>query len=124
MPKPVAVDGDTQVKTSSKTHDTDTNKSGQWTLVTSSVTRGNKVSVNAKLVEIGATASWSYIGGSTGSPSVTVPPISDSATLKANPTLLKDQGRDILVNGDQASGSVDSDNKIVVTTSQNKLRTD
>lgn len=127
MSKPVAVDGDTQAKTSQKKHPADTNSTGQWSLIQSSVTvtKGSKVSVNAKLVELGATASWTYAGGTTGnSPPAPVGPFSDSATLNANPTDLKDEGRSILVDGDQATGSVDSDNKIVVTASQSKLRTD
>ncbi|TMQ07441.1 MAG: hypothetical protein E6J90_05275 [Deltaproteobacteria bacterium] len=123
MPKPVAVDGDTQVKTSSKKHSSDTNSAGKWQLVSSSVTQGSKLSVAAKLVEIGATASWSYVGGTAGSPPVAVGPFSDSATLTASTTRLKDKGKDLLVDGDQASGSVDADNKIVVTASQSKLRT-
>lgn len=126
MSKPVAVDGDTQAKTSQKKHPADTNSTGQWSLTQSSVTKGSKVSVNAKLVELGATASWTYAGGTVPGPSgsVAVGPFSDSATLNASPTDLKDEGRSILVDGDQATGSVDSDNKIVATASQSKLRTD
>jgi hypothetical protein len=122
MPKPVAVDGDTQVETSTKKQDADANKTGRWTLVSSSVTRGSKVSVGGKLVELGATASWSYVDGSSGNSPI--PPISDSATLRANPTRLKDSGSDLLVDGDEAHGTVDGDNKIVVAVSQTKLRTD
>jgi hypothetical protein len=123
MSKPVAVDGDTQVQTSGVQHSTDGNKTGKWQLVTSQVTKGSKCSVGGKLVEIAATAAWSYVGGTTGSPPVAVPPIPDSATLSAGNTLLKDNHRGILVDGDRAAGSVESGNEIVATASQQKLKT-
>ena len=47
-----------------------------------------------------------------------------SPTLTASTTKLKDNGRDLLVDGDQASGSADGDNKLVATASQSELRTD
>jgi len=122
MTKPIAVDGDTQIETSSSKHPLDANHSGQWKKVTFTVTKGDKVSVNGKLVELGATASWTYVGGANGN--TQVGPFSDSATLTASTTKLKDKSRDVLVDGDQATGSVDSNNKIVVSASQQKLTTD
>jgi hypothetical protein len=125
MTKAVAVDGDTQVKTSTKKLSADTNNTGSWALVTSSVTKGQKCSVSGKFVELGATAAWSYSGGSVtaGAVTTTLPPVPDSATLVAGTTLLKDNGSNILVDGDEQDGSADADNKIVVTASQQKLLT-
>jgi hypothetical protein len=121
MAKPVAVDGDTQFKTSSKHISADTDNAGSWSLVNSNVTKGTKVSVGGKFVEIMATATWSYTGGTaSGNP---VPPVPDSATLSPGPTILEDSGSHILVDGDKATGTADSDNQIVVSASQQKLET-
>jgi hypothetical protein len=122
MPKPVAVDGDTQVKTSTKKLSADVNQTGAWTLVSKNVTKGQMCSAGGKLVELGATAVWSYTGGST--PSASLPPVPDSATLTAGTTMLKDNGSNILVDGDQQAGTADPDNKIVVSASQQVLQTD
>ena len=124
MPKPVAVDGDTQVETSTAKVQADSNQTGSWQLVTSSVVQGKKLSVEGKLVELSATAAWQYVGGTTGSPPVPVPPMPDSATLMAGSTKLTDGGQGILVDGDEATGSLDSGNKITVSASQNMLSTD
>ena len=48
MSKPVAVDGDTQVKTSTKHIDADKDNAGSWSLVSHNITKGTKVSVNGK----------------------------------------------------------------------------
>lgn len=126
MPKPVAVEGDTQFETSSAKHGADTNQSGQWGLVSSSVTAGTKIKVDGKLVELGASASWSYAGGTAtaGTSAVPVGPFPDQATLTAVATKLKDNGKDILLDGDEATGALDSGNKILVSASQSKLKTD
>jgi hypothetical protein len=123
MSKPVAVDGDTQVQTSSKKLSADSNQTGQWTLLVSQIMKGSKCKGGGKLVEIGATASWMYVGGTSGTPPVPVPPVPDSATLVAGNTLLKDNSQGILVDGDKATGSVDSDNQISVSASQQQLKT-
>lgn len=88
---------------------------------------GQKLSVDGKRVELSATAAWQYVGGTTGSPPigpVPIPPIPDSAILKAGSTKLTDGGRGILVDGDKATGSVDSGNKITVSASQQMLTKD
>ena len=119
--KPVAVDGDTKPVTSTLHVAADTDMTGSWTLKDHSVTKGTKVSAKGKFVELMATASWTYEGGSaSGNP---IPPVSDSATLSAGPTILEDNGSHILVDGDQASGSTDVKNRIVVSASQQKLQT-
>ena len=115
MPKPVAVDGDTQVETSTSKFQADSNQTGSWQLVTSSVMKGQKLSVDGKLVELSATAAWQYVGGTTGSPPsgpIPIPPIPDSATLMAGSSKLTDGGQGLLVDGDEATGSVDGGNKI------------
>jgi hypothetical protein len=124
MPKPVAVDGDAQVETSTAKVQADSNQTGSWQLVTSSVVQGQKLSVSGKRVELSASAAWQYIGGTTGSPAVPLPPIPDSATLMAGSTKLTDGGQGILVDGDEATGAVDSGNKITVSASQSILSTD
>lgn len=127
MPKPVAVDGDTQVETSTAKLQADANQTGSWQLVLSTIMPGQKLSVKGKLVELSATAAWQYVGGTTGSPPagpVPVPPIPDSAMLMAGATKLTDGGQGILVDGDEATGAVDSGNKITVSASQTILSTD
>jgi hypothetical protein len=127
MPTPVAIDGDTKAETSTAKHSSDTNKTGAWQLVKLTVIKGTKVSVGNNMVEVSATASWTYTGGTAGAPPsgpVAVPPIPDSAVLKANPTKLQDAGKNILLDGDEIAGAVDGGNKIVVTSSQTKLSTD
>lgn len=124
MPKPVAVDGDTHIETSTAKVQADSNQTGSWQLVTSSVVQGQKLSVSGKRVALSASAAWQYIGGTTGSPAVPVPPIPDSATLMAGSTKLTDGGQGILVDGDEATGAVDSGNKITVSASQSILSTD
>ncbi len=127
MAKPVAFDGDTQVETSTAKSQADANQTGSWRLVTSSVVTGQKLSVRGKMVELSATAAWQYVGGTTGSPPsgpVPIAPIPDSAILEAGSSKLTDGGRGILVDGDKATGSVDSGNKITVSTSQEILSTD
>ncbi len=124
MPTAVAVEGDTQVETSTAKLQADTNQTGSWSLVTSSVVAGTKVSVKGKKVELSATASWVYSGGTTGSPPATVPPVNDSASLQAGSTKLTDVGNGILLDGDEATGAVDSGNKITVSASQTIVKTD
>lgn len=121
MTRPIAVDGDTQIETSTAKHPSDGNQNGKWEQVSFTVTKGDKVSVNGKFVELSATAVWSYVGGANGT--TPLPPVPDSATLTAGTTKLKDQSRDVLVDGDEATGRVDSGNKISVSASQHKLTT-
>lgn len=126
MTKPVAVNGDTQVKTSTAKLPADSNQTGSWQLVTSNVIKGRKISVGGKIVELSATAAWQYVGGTVGSPPagpIPLPPIPDSAILKGGTTKLKDGGQGILVDGDEAPGSVDGKNKITVSASQTILST-
>ena len=124
MPKPVAVDGDTTIETSTAKLAGDSNQTGQWQLMSSNIQKGQKLSVEGKLVELSAQATWSYVGGTSGPTSVPVPPVPDTAMLMAGPTKLKDGGKGILVDGDEATGAVDSGNKITVSASQQKLSTD
>ncbi len=124
MPTPVAVDGDTQVETSTAKAQADANQSGSWQLLMSNVVTGTKLSVDGKFVELSATASWIYSGGSAGSPPAPVGPFSDSATLMAGSTKLTDGGQGILIDGDEATGAFDSENKITVSASQSILSTD
>ena len=82
--------------------------------------------MKGKLVEQSAMAAWQYVGGTNPSPAgpVPLPPIPDSATLMAGATTLTDGGLGILIDGDEATGAVDSGNKITVSASQSILSTD
>jgi hypothetical protein len=124
VPKPVAVEGDTQAETSTQKLKADSNQTGSWQLIKLEVMTGMKVSAGGKKVEVTAMASWMYAGGTTGSPPVPVPPVPDMAQLQGSSTILTDSGMAILLDGDEAAGSVDGDNKIVVTASQKILHTD
>jgi len=122
MTKAVAVEGDTQVVTSTAKHPGDVGQSGSWTESALQVTVGETISVAGKKVELSAQMIWIYAGGTVanGSP---MPPVTDTATLTAGSTKLKDMNHDLLVDGDEVAGTVDSSNKILVTTSQGVLKT-
>jgi hypothetical protein len=124
VPKPVAVEGDTQFETSTEKLKADSNQTGAWQLVTSQVVTGQIVSADGKKVEIMAMAAWVYAGGTSGSPPVPVPPVPDQAVLQGTSTILTDMGQAILLDGDEATGAVDSNNKITVAASQSILATD
>ena len=124
MPKPVAVEGDTQAETSTQKLKADSNQTGSWQLITCEVLTGMKVTADGKKVEVMAIAAWMYAGGTTGSPPVPLPPVPDMAQLEGTSTILTDSGMAILLDGDEVAGSVDGDNKIVVTASQKILNTD
>ncbi|HGG57903.1 MAG TPA: hypothetical protein ENK31_08930 [Nannocystis exedens] len=123
MPKPVAVEGDTAVETSTAKLQADTNQTGSWQLLMSNVLTGAKISVGGKAVEISAEATWMYVGGTAGTPPVPVV-ASDQAQLRGTSTVLTDSGDPILLDGDQATGMLDSGNKISVAVSQQILSTD
>ena len=123
MPKPVAVEGDTAVETSTAKLQADTNQTGSWQLLVSIVLTGPKVSVGGKAVEISASASWMYVGGTAGSPPVPVM-AADQAQLMGTSKVLTDSGNAILLDGDEATGMLDSGNKIAVAASQQILSTD
>lgn len=123
MPKLVAVEGDTAVETSTAKLQADTNQTGSWQLLMSNVLTGAKVSVGGKSVEISAEAKWIYVGGTAGSPPVPVM-ASDQAQLIGTSMVLTDSGDAILLDGDEATGMLDSDNKIAVAASQKILSTD
>ena len=127
MPTAIAIEGDTQAETSTAKLSADSNQTGSWSLINFTVVTGTKVSAGNKKVELSATASWEYKGGSTGSPPapvVTLAPVIDNASLQAGSTKLTDADQGILVDGDEATGSIDSGNKITVSASQNILKTD
>ena len=122
MPKPVAVEGDTHFRTSPKQLVEDKDKRGKWVLQSSSITLGQTLGVDGKPVVLSASADWSYEGGKANN--AAIEPIPDSATLTASPTILTDSGSFLLVDGDEATGSMDSGNRIVVKASQAILSTD
>jgi hypothetical protein len=113
----------TKVYTSSAKLPADTQQTGSWQNQTFVVTKGTKLSVDSKLVEILAAATWLYIGGQS-APGVPLPPVPDSATLNPSNTILTDNSSNILRLGDKATGSVDSGNYIEVENGQTKLRSD
>jgi hypothetical protein len=124
MSKAVAVDGDTQVVTSTAKHPEDSNNTGFWEPGELVVTTGESISVNGKNVELSAVMTWEYEGGTEGTnPVISVGPFSDKAELIAGPTKLTDANQHVLVEGDEATGKIDSGNKIIVTKSQDLLKT-
>ncbi len=121
MSKAVAVEGDTQALTSTEKLPADTGQTGSWQADTLQVTIGKTVSVGGKKVELSAVMTWIYQGGTAGTSPML--PVTDTATLAASPTKLKDANQNVLVEGDEVTGTVDAGNKIMVTKSQDVLRT-
>jgi len=121
--KEVAVDGMTAITTSSAKHPLDLCQTGSWQQMSFAVIKGTKVSVDGKKVEVSATASWSYIGGTAPVGSCApVGPFPDSAALSGSTTKLKDNGTSIMRKGDKATGTVDTGNYIEVDAGQTKLK--
>ena len=123
MSIPVAIEKDTKVITSSKKIPADRNGTGRWVEGSLSVKQGKNISVNGKRIELSAEMTWDYVDGSSGNPPVKIGNVEDSATLHAAVTKLKDTGEDVLLHGDEATGSIDSDNKIIVSVEQAILKT-
>jgi hypothetical protein len=122
MSKSVAVDGDTQFETSTAKLPADTDQKGFWQPVGEPVvTLGETISVKDKKVELSAEMTWTYIGGAASN--TPIGPFQDTATLTAGPTKLTDANRNVLVEGDEATGTMDPGNKIIVKTSQDILKT-
>jgi len=108
-----------QFETSGQKHAADTNQTGQWTLFSSNVTLGSAVSIKGEAVALAAKAKWQYIGGSAGN--TAVGPFSDQAALEARSTKLTDRDRRVLLHGDEAKGTIDSSNTIVVSCSDQSI---
>ncbi len=121
MPTAVAVEGDTQVVTSSAKLPADADQAGSWQEVSVLVITGQHLSAGGKKVELSATAPPLYSGGAV--QGVALPPVPDSASLQAGSTKLTDAGNGILIDTDEVTGSVDSGNKITVSASQQILKT-
>ena len=124
MATPVALTGDIQFKTSTRKHPADEHQTGRWVLVNSHVLYGQEMRVGDKRVALRATAAWSYEGGTSGSPPVAVSVRVDEFTLAARPTLLQDGGEDVLLDGDEETGSGDPGNQIVVVVTTSVIETD
>jgi len=123
MSKAVAVAGDTQFETSAAKLPADAGQSGSWQPGELLVTSGQTVSVNRKKVELSASMTWTYVDGLTAAGSPLSPAPVDTATLTAGPTRLTDSRQHVLVEGDEQSGTVDVGNKIIVSKSQDILKT-
>jgi hypothetical protein len=128
MPTAVILDGNQKIEASSAKHKADVDQKGSWSVDGEpTLTTGTKVSVGGKKVLLEVAAKWKYTGGSVTAPNGVVTPVGpfpDQATLKAGATKLTDAGQGILIDGDEAAGSMDSGNKITVSASQALLKTD
>lgn len=120
MPKVAA---DIKPTASSQKHPADVNKTGSWQVMGVPI---KELTLNLK-TEKGeaihsATATFSYIGGSTpGAPPVPLPPIPSSVQLKAKNTALTDSGKSVLVDGDAAQDAFG--NKLEVSDTSSKVET-
>lgn len=121
MSRAVAVQGDTTFETSGETLEADSDGTGSWKLISSDIGVGRTLTRERRHVELRASATWSYVGGASGG--TPLAPVPDAADLPAAPTVLTDDGHHILVDGDEAVGTVDEANRIVVSSSQSRLRT-
>lgn len=120
MPK-VAVD--VEPTASNQKLPTDVNQSGSWQVIgilIKETTFNFKTEKGAAIHS--ATATFSYIGGSTpGTPPVLLPPISSSVQLKAKNTVLTDRGKSVLVAGDTVQDAFG--NKLEVSDTSSKVDT-
>ena len=122
MPRPVALDGDVGFETSPAHHPADTNATGEWRLVQSESVSDESIVANGRAVQVGATAVWSYVGGSTSSGPLE--PIADRAELSPTPTQLRgEKGLGMLLDGEQATGAVEPGNRIVVSVREELILT-
>lgn len=125
MGNKVAVD--VKATASSQKYPADLNQSGSWQVVGMPI---KELTFNLK-TENGAaihsaTATFSYIGGSTpgsppGPPRVPLPSIPSSVQLKAQNTALTDSGKSVLVAGDTAQDNFG--NKLEVSGTSSKVET-
>lgn len=123
----IAVDGMCNHVESGNIHPTDICGTGSWTFISLIITLGTKVKVDGDFCEIIAVCNWLYTGGTVPAPpagcatSAPLPPIPDTATLTGT-SILKDNSIDIIRFGDEALGTVDPANKIIVDSGQTKLK--
>ena len=122
MSEYIAVDGMVNHEESPSIMPADTGGTGAWTFISLIVTKGTKVAVGNKFCEIIAIAIWLYTGGTVVPPGNPLPPIPDTATLVGSSTKLKDNSLSIIRIGDQALGTADPLNKIIVDDGQTILK--
>lgn len=121
MGKKVAVD--IKATASSQKNPADMNQTGSWQVMGVPIkepTLNLKTEKGAAIHS--ATATFSYMGGSTpGAPPVPLPPIPSSVQLKAQNTALTDSGKSVLVAGDTAQDTFG--NKLEVSDTSSKVET-
>ncbi|MEO0444420.1 MAG: hypothetical protein AAFZ92_11905 [Pseudomonadota bacterium] len=118
----VALHDDIQIATSTQKLPADTGQTGTWQAGGLQVVQGSTITVKGKNLALSAVMTWIYQGGTAGT--APLPPVTDTANLSPGPSLLKDGGQDLLLDGDEATGMVDANNKIFVSSSQTLLSTD
>lgn len=121
MGKKVAVD--VKATASSQKHPADLNQTGSWQVVGMPIKEPtlNLKTENGAAIH-SATATFSYMGGSTpGTPPVPLPPIPSSVQLQAQNTALTDSGKSVLVAGDTAQDAFG--NKLEVSDTSSKVET-
>lgn len=111
---------------SNQKHPADINQTGSWQLVgTLTLEKAEHLITENGSAIHSAIATFSYIRGSTPSPTgpVPLPPIlAPPLQLKAQTTKLMSGGRSVLVEGDQAQDSFG--NKLEVSQTSNRVKTD
>ena len=120
MGKKVAVD--VKATASSQKHPADLNQSGSWQVVGMPIKEPtlNLKTENGAAIH-SATATFSYMGGSTGTPPVPLLPIPSSVQLQAQNTALTGSGKSVLVAGDTAQDAFG--NKLEVSSTSSKVET-
>jgi hypothetical protein len=113
--KKVAIEGSAEVQTSQNHVPEDVDKAGRWSAQSQKEEYTTLVSTDGKRLVTVVTATWKYLGGQVnGKPLPPLPPITDTATLRAKQSPLTDSGQSVLLVGDEATGTRDSANRICI----------
>jgi hypothetical protein len=116
----VAVPSSVQIQTSQQRLATDTNRTGNWTLVSSKMECSDLIFISGEAAVRRVNVRWLYVNGSTSNGPL--PPVSDSAELKPQALQVTDSAGALLVSGAEARGTADRDNVVRISNSEAALR--